>query len=138
MDGKGRSIAACIGLGLTMLVGLGCSRNQLAERTALAEAGVLNEQKSWHSSQYGRVFRYYPDQQVYYSAYQDMYFWQDGSKWTSGTTLPQTIKLNHKNMVVVELYTDEPDDFHEEVALAHPGSRAGAGASPTIATVTNQ
>lgn len=113
-------LAAFAGLTSIVLAGsLGCAdRNKMAE----AAAHPMTVKHAERSGQMLRIYDYYPNSQVYYSAFQDRYFWLDESKdeWKSGTELPAEIRISPYDQEIVELATSTPYVYHEQVLEQHP------------------
>jgi hypothetical protein len=95
----------------------------MAERTALAEAGLLETRPG--SSEFARYYSYYPDTQVYFNPWQNRYYWMERSHWTSGTELPAHVRLGESEPVTVKLFTGRPYSQHHQVLAMHPPATSG-------------
>ena len=121
----------CAGLAvLGTLAIAGCNANSLAERTSLESAGLLRQRPGAPKGEFARIFSYYPSHEVYYSAWQDKYFWMaehnDKMKWQSGPVLPAELALGSAEPVLVEIYASRPYTYHEVISQQYPvGYRPG-------------
>jgi len=70
--------------------------------------------KHHHSYRY----YYYPHDQVYYSPVERRYYWQDGTNWTYGNSVPSTINLGRH--VSVNLGGTPPYTYHDTVIHRYP------------------
>ncbi len=65
-------------------------------------------------------YQYYPDQQVYYDTYNDIYFYQEHGHWYSVTDLPISIDIYGAIWVPFTLETQYPYHFHKQHRRQHP------------------
>ena len=114
------STMKCLGLaglcGATVL-SLGCSNeNKLSEMSA-------NRGDVQYSASTGKMFRtfeYFPSAEVYYSVFQDSYFWNDGMNWHRTTSLPSHYEGQLDDSVLIQLPTDAPHLMHDQVVSSYP------------------
>lgn len=67
-----------------------------------------------------RIYTYYPDSEVYYSSYQDLYFWKENGFWKKGTEIPSEYLVGDSRVVTIQLATSHPYWKHDEVTSRHP------------------
>lgn len=97
----------------------------LCASMALSVDTVFAKPPDWapaHGYRAKQKYRYYPNQQVYYSGEQKKYFWLSGGQWQIGVKLPDGIKLGSSG-VTVELDTDKPFEKHSEVRKKYAGKK---------------
>jgi hypothetical protein len=111
----------------------GCSSvGNMAERTALAEAGLLETQPG--SDEFARYYRYYPGGQVYFNPWRSRYYWMEQGKWTSGAELPASVSLGDADPVVVKLFTPRPYSQHQQVIAQYPPASSPDAAWAAVPT----
>jgi hypothetical protein len=65
-------------------------------------------------------YRYYPDARVYYDTGRKVYFyWRDG-KWRVSVSLPASIRLSVGDYVTLEMDSERPYHYHDEVVKRYP------------------
>jgi hypothetical protein len=68
------------------------------------------------------VYFYYPFQTVYYDTGRSIYFYPVDGRWKSAPALPADIRLDVRDCRVLEMETDRPYTFHDDVIRRHvPG-----------------
>lgn len=60
-------------------------------------------------------YEYYPDAQVYFDPSRQLYFYMEGNQWASRANLPPQIKVRVGAPVMVELNTERPYEYDNEV-----------------------
>lgn len=65
-------------------------------------------------------YRYYPSQEVYYDEDRGVYIYYGGGRWRVGVSLPRGIRLDAGEYVTLEMDTDKPYRYHDEVRRHHP------------------
>jgi hypothetical protein len=61
------------------------------------------------------VYHYYPYQTVYYDTARKIYFYPVDGRWRTGPVLPPDIRLDVRDCRVLEMDTDRPYTFHDDV-----------------------
>ena len=91
----------------------------------LAEAAFWGAQTQYdEDGNMLRCFTYYPDEEVYYSAFQNRYHWQSATKgWQSTVSLPSFIRVTEDSSMILMLPTAKPENVHEDVLAMHPSPR---------------
>ena len=132
-----RSIVAAAGFAAALAAGGCLSSASLAERTSLAEQGLLRESPGlFKKDDFARYYTYWPEAEVYYSAWQDRYHWQNGyGKWDSSHLPPAGIDLPADESVMVQLYTARPHTEHEHVVAMHPHLDSIVDSGTTVVAV---
>lgn len=87
-------------------------------------------------------YLYYPSSYVYFDVGRQLYFYYNVGQWRVSATIPTGIRIDLDDHVTLEMATDKPYRFHEEVVKRHPpghrkhkhkgkskGKRKGIGAS---------
>ncbi len=93
------------------------------------------------AQQISRQYLYYPDTQVYFDAARKLYAYQANNQWVVTASLPQNLQssLNRNKAVALNMHTDNPLQFHHEIAKAYPPSAQTArGAVQRNASVYSQ
>jgi hypothetical protein len=62
-----------------------------------------------------RQYEYYPDARVYFDPTRQLYFFMEANRWAAKTFLPPQIKVRVGAPVIVELDTENPYEYDEEV-----------------------
>lgn len=65
-------------------------------------------------------YRYYPSSSVYYDSVRNAYFFQDKGSWRASTDLPNWVKIDKGDYIMLEMNTDRPYEFHTEVQEKYP------------------
>lgn len=69
-------------------------------------------------------YRYYPEVEVYFDIDRGLYFYLYMGSWQCAPRLPNTIKLKGE-FVVLEMGTDRPYIYHEQVKVHYPPKKKG-------------
>lgn len=62
-----------------------------------------------------RRYEYYPNAQVYFDPARQLYFFREANRWASRAFLPPQIKVRVGAPVIVELETERPYEYDDEV-----------------------
>jgi len=89
---------------------------------------VVNEHRSggpppWapaHGHRAKHTYYYYPGQYVYYDLSSRIYFYRSGGSWVSATALPPGIRIDVGKHDVLEMDSDTPYVYHQEVVKRYP------------------
>jgi|Deesub1362A_J573_1020465.scaffolds.fasta_scaffold00873_11 hypothetical protein len=73
-----------------------------------------------HGYRAKHVYRYYPESFVYFDVDCGIYFYLQGGTWKRAPRLPVTIRVDWDHYVILEMDTDRPYIFHEEVVKSYP------------------
>lgn len=65
-------------------------------------------------------YRYYPDSQVYYNENKGAYICYRNGNWEVSVSLPDRIRIDVNNYVTLEMDTDQPYQYHSEIAEKYP------------------
>jgi hypothetical protein len=65
-------------------------------------------------------YNYYPESAVYYDTVRKLFFYYNGERWVTTPLLPQTVIVDWKSYVALEMDTDKPYSYHTAVAKAYP------------------
>jgi hypothetical protein len=65
-------------------------------------------------------YRYYPSTQVYYDTGQSIYFYFSSGQWQVSKNLPRQIRMSMGHDVILEMNTDKPYRYHNEVIKRYP------------------
>jgi hypothetical protein len=121
MSAHKRSIVLGVGFALALAAGGCLSPANLAERTSLAEQGLLKQKPGTKMDEFARYYTYWPEAEVYHSVWQDRYYWPvENGKWEASHVPPAGIELPADESVVLELYNPRPFKEHDYVLAMHP------------------
>lgn len=67
------------------------------------------------------AYYYYPGGDVYYRPADRQWFYLEGSNWRFGTRLPDHIRLDFGRSVFLNLESDRPYVYHNDVVRYYPG-----------------
>lgn len=67
------------------------------------------------SSKGGHRYDYFPEAQVYFDPARQLYFFRQANRWAAKATLPPEINVRIGPRVTVELDSERPYEFHDEV-----------------------
>ena len=74
------------------------------------------------------MYRYYPSSEVYFDTTRNVYFYPQNGAWQVSTTLPGSINLGAGSYVDLEMATDKPYTYHNDVRSHYPpGQTRGNG-----------
>lgn len=65
-------------------------------------------------------YRYYPSSEIYYDVGRGVYIYYSGGRWQVSVSLPREIRLDTGKYVSLEMDTDEPYRYHDEVRRRYP------------------
>lgn len=65
-------------------------------------------------------YRYYPSFYVYFDVEKRVYFYLEGDRWRMSARLPNAIRLESADYVVIELKTDKPYEYFAEHKKQYP------------------
>lgn len=71
-----------------------------------------------HRAKYS--YRYFPAQEVYQRTGDGVWFYYENGTWSAGARVPSRLKVDVAAGIVLEMDTDAPYIFHNDVKLAHP------------------
>lgn len=66
------------------------------------------------------TYRYYPGARVYYEGGRGVYFYYRDGQWQVSATIPVGIRIDVDNFVTLEMDTDRPYEYHDEVVKRYP------------------
>ena len=65
-------------------------------------------------------YRYYPEQSVYYDDRRGVYFYYRNGQWEVSANLPVGIEIEFGNYITLEMDTDKPYIYHNDVEAKYP------------------
>jgi len=65
-------------------------------------------------------YDYYPDVQVYFDPARQLYFFMQANRWAARAALPPEISVRIGSRVTLQLDSERPYEFHEEVRRYYP------------------
>lgn len=65
-------------------------------------------------------YRYYPEAQVYFNEKKGLYSYHRHGRWDTSSSLPETIRIDARKYVVLEMDTDRPYRYHSEIKKTYP------------------
>lgn len=68
-------------------------------------------------------YNYYPDAEVYFDPSRQIYFFFRANKWLAQAVLPPDIEVRIGNAVTVDLDSERPYEFHDDVRRVYPRTR---------------
>ena len=75
-----------------------------------------------------KQYRYYPSAQVYFDMRRDVYFYYRKGDWRVSARLPGGIRTSMGRYVTLEMDTEQPYKYHQEVVREYPpGLSKGRG-----------
>jgi hypothetical protein len=77
-----------------------------------------------HGARAKHNYRYYPDQRVYFEEKQGVYFYLSDGKWQMSVSLPTSIRITVGDFVTLDMDTDRPYEYHNDVAKKYPPGQA--------------
>lgn len=81
------------------------------------------ERRSWYQRPQG--YYYYPGGDVYYRQSDHVWFYQERGQWRSGRNLPDYIHIDFNRSVTLNMATDRPYTFHQQVVARYPSNYFG-------------
>lgn len=67
-----------------------------------------------------RQYQYYPDAEVYFDPGRQLYFFMQANRWLAQAFLPPEIKVHVGAPIVVDLETERPYEYHDQVREYYP------------------
>lgn len=77
----------------------------------------------WYQRNQG--YYYYPGADVYYRQSDHVWFYQARGRWRSGRNLPEGIRIDFNRSVTLNMYTDRPYTYHQQVVTRYPSNYFG-------------
>lgn len=65
-------------------------------------------------------YRYYPSSRVYYEEGSRVYFYYKDGQWHMSASIPVEIRIDVNNFVTLEMDTDRPYEYDDEVVKKYP------------------
>jgi len=81
------------------------------------------ERRHWYQRQQG--YYYYPGGDVYYRQADHVWFYQERGRWRSGRNLPDYIRIDFNRSVTINMATDRPYMYHQQVVARYPSNYFG-------------
>lgn len=91
-------------------------QQEVAKKTGPPSHAPAHGYRAKHS------YCYYPNEQAYYDAERNLYFYLEKDGWTIGASLPSHIKLS-SDYVTIELETDRPYEYYDEHVKKYPSKK---------------
>jgi hypothetical protein len=82
------------------------------------------ERRRWN--QRSSAYYYYPGGDVYYRSSDRMWFYQHRGQWRSGRNLPDGVRVDFNQSVTLNMYTQQPYAYHQQVVARYPSNYFGA------------
>ncbi len=83
-----------------------------------------------HGRRAKEKYHYYPAQQVYRNASTGAWVYYRNGEWTVGMSLPSVIRIGSESRFVsLEMNSDRPDAYHQEVIRSYPSHIAKVSVS---------
>lgn len=76
-----------------------------------------------HGRRVKYTYRYYPGAHVYYEGGRGVYFYYRDGQWQVSATIPVGIRIDIDNFVTLEMDTDKPYEYHDEVVKRYPAGQ---------------
>lgn len=126
---------------ILLLVALSAAATARAEPPLTAHVRHIKEVRGYR-------YVYYPEQQLYYSTEQQIWFWMNGNSWSYGVHLPAHFRSRMGTGLPLRLATTRPFIEHDHVERrygrpwrekhGHPGAEADNEAKPGTRTGTRE
>jgi hypothetical protein len=78
-----------------------------------------------HGARRKHSYYYYPGADVYFRPADRVWFYLDGREWRFGVSLPTNLRVDFARAVSVEMETDRPYQFHNEIRGHFPANYFG-------------
>ncbi len=115
-------IFVCTALAFSLTFG-GCV--VVRERPVVVKEGGPPPWAPAHGYRAKHMYYYYPEQAVYYDTGRKVYFYSaGGGRWVSTPILPSTVRIDVRSYQVLEMDTDAPYSFHNDVVRRYPPGQA--------------
>ncbi len=69
------------------------------------------------------TYRYYPGARVYYEGGRGVYFYYRDGQWQVSASIPVGIRIDVDNFVTLEMDTDRPYEYDDEVVKRYPAGQ---------------
>jgi hypothetical protein len=76
--------------------------------------------------QRNQAYYYYPGDNVYYRQSDHLWFYADRGQWRSSRNLPDGIRVDFNRSVTLNMYTDRPYMYNQQVVNRYPSNYFGA------------
>jgi hypothetical protein len=73
-----------------------------------------------HGYRHRVPYYYYPEREVYYNTYDDVYFYRSGDRWIETDVLPYSLRVSLGEFVTVVLDGGDPRPYHRYVVSEYP------------------
>ena len=73
-----------------------------------------------------QAYYYYPGTDIYYRQSDHVWFYADRGEWRSSRHLPDDIRVDFNRSVTLNMYTDRPYTYHQQVVSRYPSDYFGA------------
>lgn len=100
---------------LAAAIAMGICASAQADPPAWAPAHGKRAKQEYHAVERGHRYVYYPEQQVYYSPEQQLWFWMNGGNWQFDVSLPAQYRLQATTGISVTLDATRPYIQHAYV-----------------------
>jgi len=70
-------------------------------------------------------YYYYPGGDAYYRPADRVWFYQERGTWRSGRNLPDYVRVDFNRSVTLNMFTDQPYTFHQQVVTRYPSNYFG-------------
>jgi hypothetical protein len=77
-----------------------------------------------HGNRAKHSYRYFPAERVYFDQGGGLYFYYRDGKWQMSASLPITIRVSVNNFVTLEMDSDRPYEYDNEVVKRYPPGQA--------------
>jgi hypothetical protein len=75
--------------------------------------------------QRNQAYYYYPGGDVYFRQSDHVWFYMERGQWRSGRNLPDGIRIDFNRSVTVNMYTDRPYTYHQQIVAKYPANYFG-------------
>jgi hypothetical protein len=83
--------------------------------------GVSTGSPPWsHGNRAKHHYRYYPYHNVYFDEQQGVYFYLYDGRWQMSVSLPTYIRITVNDFVALDMDTDKPYEYHNDVVKRYP------------------
>lgn len=73
-----------------------------------------------HGNRAKHIYRYYPYHGIYFEQKTGVYFYLSEGRWQMSASLPAHIRITVNEFVTLDMDTDRPYDFHNDVVKKYP------------------
>jgi hypothetical protein len=83
--------------------------------------GMSTGSPPWsHGNRANHHYRYYPSHNVYFDEQQGVYFYLYDGRWQMSVSLPSYIRITVNDFVTLDMDTDKPYEYHNDVVKRYP------------------